>query len=217
MLLECFSGTGSIGKVAREQFGMEVVGLDIMDNSTSPCSRPSIIVDILYWDFKSFEAPDVLWMSPPCETFSIMAASYHRQKGTLQPKSVDAMQGDQILKRTIQIINHFVKENPDMIWFMENPMGNMAKSALLKNLPSHTCHLVTYCKYGFKYRKPTHIWTNSADWMPTTSCCKASPCEHLVEGKHIVSIRDSSRPGPQTLKERYRIPHPLVVEMFKSI
>jgi len=196
---------------------MDVTGLDIMDNSTSPRSRPTIIVDILEWDYKEYDAPDVLWMSPPCQTFSIMAASHHRETGTLRPKSIDAMQGDQILKRTIQIINHFTLENPKMVWFMENPMGNMAKSPLLRNLPPHTRHLVTYCKYGFKYKKPTHIWTNSEDWVSTPSCCVASPCEHLVDGKHPESIRDSSRPGPQTLKERYRIPHPLVVEMFASI
>ena len=60
-LLELFSGTGSVGKVAR-QLGVEVVSLDF----DRRC-EPDICEDILRWDYKAAYAPghfDIVWASP---------------------------------------------------------------------------------------------------------------------------------------------------------
>ena len=67
-LLELFSGTRSVGKVA-EALGYEVVSLDLKD--------ADINCDILKWDYTVFEPRhfDVIWASPPCDTFSRLKES----------------------------------------------------------------------------------------------------------------------------------------------
>ena len=56
-LLELFSGTGSVGRVAR-RLGWEVVSLDLKDADIS--------TDILKWDFKTYEPKhfNFIWASP---------------------------------------------------------------------------------------------------------------------------------------------------------
>ena len=63
-LLELFSGSGSVGKVARKM-GYEVVSVDLIFPSTHKC-------DILKWNYKQYPSGyfDVVWASPPCTEFS---------------------------------------------------------------------------------------------------------------------------------------------------
>ena len=64
-VLELFSGTESVGKVARA-LGYDVISLDLTD--------ATICCDIMEWDYKTFSAGyfDIIWASPPCNTFSKM-------------------------------------------------------------------------------------------------------------------------------------------------
>ena len=62
--LDLYSGTHSVGNVARE-LGFEVVSLDL--------SNATVCCDVHDWDFASaFPVGhfDVIWASPPCDTFS---------------------------------------------------------------------------------------------------------------------------------------------------
>ena len=63
-LLELFSGTGSVGKVARDK-GHSVISLDLKD--------ADINSDILEWNYKDYEVGyfDFIWASPPCTEYSI--------------------------------------------------------------------------------------------------------------------------------------------------
>ena len=68
-VLDLFSGTHSVGKVA-SALGYEVVSLDLSD--------ATICCNILEWDYKAAFSEgyfDMIWASPPCNTFSKMRHS----------------------------------------------------------------------------------------------------------------------------------------------
>ena len=63
-LLELFSGTGSVGKVAKS-LGWNVVSLDL--------KKADINTNILQWEYKEYERGsfDMIWASPPCTEYSM--------------------------------------------------------------------------------------------------------------------------------------------------
>ena len=62
-LLELFSGTRSIGTVAKKR-GYDVVSLDL--------KNADINCDILQWNYKEYPTGyfDFIWSSPPCTEYS---------------------------------------------------------------------------------------------------------------------------------------------------
>ena len=71
-LLELFSGTKSVSKVA-ETFGFDVVSLDL--------KKADINCDILDWDYTIYKPGyfDVVWASPPCTEYSIAKSTRIRK------------------------------------------------------------------------------------------------------------------------------------------
>ena len=66
-LLDLFSGGKSVTRVA-ESLGYTVTTLDIDKNT-----NPTVCANVLDFDYKSAWKPgdfDVVWASPPCDTFS---------------------------------------------------------------------------------------------------------------------------------------------------
>ena len=73
LVLELFSGTGSVGKNAKKR-GYKVISVD-----SDIDSKADIKVDILDWDYKSLNLkPDFIWASPPCGSFSNMAMTSNK-------------------------------------------------------------------------------------------------------------------------------------------
>ncbi len=152
-LLELFSGTGSVGLQFREN-GWDVTSVDL-DSRYSP----EINEDIMTWDYKTIQTPDVIWSSPPC-------TEYSRARSRGQP--ADLAQADTLVARTLEIIQYFTGLNPNLKYFMENPdSGKLKGRPLVKDLPFV---IVDYCKYnGLGYRKRTRLWTNT-NFVPRPLC-----------------------------------------------
>jgi site-specific DNA-cytosine methylase len=184
-LLELFKGTGSVGKVAKK-LGYKVTSLDFEEKF-----HPDIQTDILKWNYKDFPAPDFIWASPPCNTFSPLAYIWNeRDTETAVPFSPRAKLGTKILYKTLEIISYFLKKNPHMKFCIENPVGMMRKDKKMMKLNRESTY---YCHYGDKRRKHTDFWSN----FPLDLNQKP-PKEQFVPVANL------------PLEERYRIPSRLI-------
>lgn len=200
-VLELFAGSRSIGKAA-EKLGMTVFSSDLMafDGINYP-------VDVLEFDVTQVPfQPDIIWASPPCTSFSVASIGHHWTggKNAYIPKTEGAILGLKLVKKTLEIINHF----KPTYWFIENPRGVLRKMDIMKDLKRNT---VTYCQYGDERMKPTDIWTNSEDWIPRPMCKNGDPC-------HVAAPRGSKTgtQGRSNAYERSKIPNELCEEILQS-
>ncbi len=204
LLLELFSGTNSVGKVAKKM-GFEVISVDNCKDF-----NPTLCIDMLKLDYKKLPIPDFIWASPPCTSFSRLVNCHKnpsRDIKTLKPLTETGILGDKLLLKTLEIISYFWKKNPKLKWGFENPLGMMRRMPILKNIPYTT---TTYCKYGFPYMKPTDIW-NNFDLKLRRVCSKNHKCNILKKyDKHNLATNEDK----YTL---YRIPKKLVKDILSQI
>ncbi len=114
-----------------------------------------------------------------------------------------------LVKKTLEIINHYKNINPNLVWYIENPRGLLRKMPFMDIGIRNT---VTYCQYGDSRMKPTDIWTNDTLWQPRKMCKNGDSC-------HEAAPR-GSRTGTQGLKnnyERSKIPVELCKEITQSM
>lgn len=204
-LLELFSGTGSVNKVAKK-LGYEVISVDITDKFGH---TPTHLIDIMKWDYKKYKVGyfDIIWSSVPCRTFSSML---FMTKTKLQVQKMMETEGLPLLNKTLEIINYFQPR----YYFIENPDGGRMKD-YLDYLPFYR---VSYCRYGFPYRKNTRIWTNKI-------INNLKFCNH--KGKHSKRIgatrktngdkfksEDKNYIKSQNLKLKYGIPEKLIYDLI---
>lgn len=207
--VEIFCGTKSFSKVA-ESLGHRTFTVDLL-----PKFEPDVCADVRLWQPSITQvggAVDVLWLSPPCQGFSVaqIGRNWHHD-GT--PKTETAKLGVELVKRAFEIID----ELQPTWWFMENPRGKLRALKFMQDLvASHGGHrqTVTYCQYGDTRMKPTDIWTNVPEeiWKPKPICGNGDPC-------HEPAPRGSPT-GTQGLKnaaEKGRIPPALFEEIFSRL
>ena len=170
-LLELFSGTGSIGK-AFAKHGWDVVSLDM-----DPKSGATIIGDFMQWDWQVFPKGhfDCVWASPPCTHYSIARTT------AKTPRDLEG--SNRLVARVLECIEYFMPTT----CFMENPQtGYLKNQPVVQGLRYRD---VSYCVFGYPYKKATRIWTNSW-WDPLPCCCRASPCEYFrARGHHAMSAQ----------------------------
>lgn len=205
-VLELFAGSRSIGKAA-EQLNMEVFSTDI--KSFEMINLKKDILDLEPSDIPCI--PDVIWASPPCTGFSVASCWKHwRGKGRDSiPITETAILGIRLVKKTLKLIKHYQKLNPNLIWYIENPRGKLRHQSFMERLPIR--HTVTYCQYGDFRMKPTDIWTNNMNWEPKPMCRPRASCHE--------SAPRGSRSGTERLMnsfERSKIPHQLCLEVLRS-
>lgn len=214
-ILELFSGTGSVGKIASSLFDLEVISVD-MDRKEATHTQNILDFDYTQYPPGHFE---VIWASPPCAVWSRLKNSWigrTKKDGTLVSKETIHEEinriGKPIVDRTLEIIDYF----KPLAWFIENPAGSKMKDYITGR---HNV-VISYCRYSdWGYQKNTRIWTNVTDFVPR-KCCSATPCHPSNRypdnpKKHKIQIGhgDSDK---TTLYERYRIPPKLIYGLLKS-
>jgi len=205
-LLELFSGTQSVGKVAT-QLGYDVISLDI--NDYNGVYTPTHKVDIMEFNYQQYSPDefDVIWGSPPCLYYSTLQYSWYgrnKKDGLFtKEKHMDQLLiADSWVKKVLEIINYF---NPQK-WIIENPRtGLLKKREFMKDIPYVD---VDYCRYSnWGYKKQTRIWTNIT--FPGKTCNKN--CGNMSGGKHMIDVaRDKHKLA------RYRVPPNLITEILIS-
>jgi len=202
-ILELFSGTGTLSAVAR---GM---GHDVTTVDSDPACKADITcgVENLVGVKRRW---DMIWASPPCESFSVASIGTHwgGGKGAYIPKTKQARNALVL----IDLLAVFITESDPAVWYIENPRGVMRKVAPYELIPGfHARHTVTYCQYGDTRMKPTDIWTNNDKWVPRQPCHNGAPCHE--------SAPRGSKTGTQgkgTYLDRSRLPEELCREVIEA-
>lgn len=208
-VLELFSGTGVLSEHFRAH-GHEAYTVDY-----NPDLHPDLVLDISKINVSDIRnlcdgIPDVIWASPDCTTYSVMAMSHHRTKdpetGALLPKTDYAKFCDMTNSRLINTINFIGPK----LYFIENPRGALRKMDFMQPLPRYT---VTYCQYGLPYQKPTDIWTNHPNPQFKPPCKRGAPC-------HVPSPRGCRTgiqgvEGSHKARDRARLPDDLCEHIVK--
>jgi len=205
-LLELFCGGKSVGKAAAKR-GYDVISVDMLKKF-----NPTFCCDIRDFDFRQFPVGHfkVIHASPPCTEFS--------KAKTVGVRNIE--EATQLVQKALEIIRHL---KPDY-WMMENPQGLLRHQPCMVPLAKYMTE-VSYCKYGFKYRKSTDLWTNIR-YTPR-KCMKGSFCyDKKRYGVHKQTVQNGPS-GVMThgvgfvkptllLKDRYAIPPQLMKDLFDA-
>jgi len=197
-ILEIFCGTKSFSKVA-EARGHEVFTIDFNEKFS-----PDMVCDMIYFHKKmlpkDWRNPDFIWLSPPCETFSLSGNSYFMG----YPTSSKAYIGQALAFKSVEVVNDF---KPKFGFVIENPRAGLRNKWFMKPLERTT---VSYCQYGDTRMKPTDLWNNIGF---VGRCCKNGMSCHDAAPR-------GSKTGTQGEKhreDRYRIPPQLCHEILDLV
>lgn len=198
--IELFSGTKSFSNVAKKLWHSTYT-IDFSD-----VDSPDLCADIL--TVNAIPQCDLLWASPPCESFSVAAIgkNWNRDYTSKHPR---AELGKQLVLKTIWLIETF----EPTYWFIENPRGMLRKMPFMElSRIGGVRHTITYCQYGDTRMKPTDIWTNCKEWKPRIACKNGDKC-------HVSAPRGASTgtQGIGNARDRSRIPEALFYEIFSVI
>ena len=201
-ILELFSGTHSIGKVAHKEHEIISLDRDLGATHEDYTSTNHIKKDIMDWDYKEYEEGhfDIITASPVCLWWSNLRSSWIGRKcKTINPdgsivkkedieRDID-LYGKPMVDKVFEIIEYFKPK----YWWIENPQTGRMKHYIGEKYPQYnTYYDVDYCKYSdWGYKKSTRIWTNIKDFKPKR--CK-NDCENMVneKGKKRHSVNLSS-------------------------
>ena len=201
--LELCCGYGSFSYVASTEYGYDTTTIDI-----DPYFAPTLCVDILNWNYRTFEPGhfDVIWASPPCTQYSNSKRSGVRNLEL----------ADSIVMKCKEIIQYYKPR----LWFIENPFTGLLKHRpLLTGLPSYR---VDYCAYDRQLgmKKSTMLWTNHPTFVPRT-CAGRGQCPSMEGRRHRCTCTGSYwDPKWKSVKGRSRelarVPYNLIRDLLSG-
>ena len=215
--LDLCAGTHSFTRVA-EQLGWEVISVDISQKYS-----PTIVGDVLEIDYKQWPPGhfDFVWCSPPCETFSVACAHLFDADG----REARAQQGNAVARKTREILDYLDPK----FYVVENPLCSLIwKQGIYEDLPKKK---VSYCMYGFPYRKNTLLATN-VPFEPKLCCGGCGNVRQVMDahGKmHIYHLEVAKQGASQHTRglgvqqsrhsrdQLYRVPEQLIRDILESI
>ncbi len=216
-LIELFGGSHSVSRSVKKGFGGDF-DVRILSVDIDPKFSPTITADINKWRFEhdidaflnGRRRKDLIfvWASPPCREFS--------RALTTRPR--DLKSGRRNVKSALRIIEYVQELAPRTAWFLENPVGLLKEQTMMRALEPLK-NVVTYCKYGKPFKKPTNIWSNVQD-LRLRACTSQTPCNAKnTLGRHLVSAQSgptsNGTPGSGTGENVYPIPSRLVKQLFR--
>ena len=204
-LLELFSGTQSVSRVARRQ-GWECVSLDI-----DPTYSPDLCMSVLDFDEQAYprDSFDFVWASPPCESYSSANIRYSTDPG----HGATMAKADELVRKTKRIMDHF----SSAAWVIENPLGSRLWRREVAQELGGRAHKVAYCQFGFKYRKLTRLQASFDLHLPT--CPGPGKCAMMRGTKHLEYAQKGcggAEPRYKKTADLHRIPEPLVEEILRK-
>jgi len=189
-LLELFSGTHSIGKIAKK-YNIDVVSLDRDLDSKCPLgtdyeSPKHFKEDIMTFDYKQFNPDefDIITASPVCLWWSNLRNTWIGRKLKAHGDTIITKEileedinkfGKPMVDKVYEIINYF---NPKYFW-IENPSTGKMKHYINEKYLTPFFD-VDYCKYSnFGYQKRTRFWYRGLENFKPKLCKK--DCENIIE------------------------------------
>ena len=205
VLLELFSGTQSVSRVAR-RLGWDSVSLDIC-----PRHGPDLCMSVLDFQEQAYSRDhfDLVWASPPCETYSCA----NNRFATDPDHEVAMARADELVRKTARILRHF-----SAAWVVENPLGSRLWRREVARELGGRAHKVAYCQYGFSYRKLTRLQASFDLHLQT--CPGPGRCAMMRGAGHLEWAQKGgggSQPRYKTTDELHRIPEPLVEAVFAQL
>lgn len=229
-ILDIFAGTKSSTQAFTDR-GHNVISLEL-----EPAFQADLMMDVRTFakspkkylpnDWK----PDVIWGSPPCQAFS-MAGKGSKENGSdrwaydgpyrfFGPR-LPTDEASRIGCGLVLAFYEVLRQLKPAYWWRENPQGGLQTMAfslppLVNRLTGYneieSC-TVTYCQYGDKRMKPTHllgVWPT--EWEPRPRCFNGYPC-------HEAAPR-GARTGTQGIegaKDRSRVPYELGLDICLAV
>ena len=220
-ILELFAWSRSIWKVADELW-YKTFSTDLYEYE-----KIDYQVNILEFNTDKIPfIPDIIWASPPCTTFSV-ASMWHHWTWWIwkyKPATKECKLWLKILEKTIKLIAYYQKLNPNLIWYIENPMWVMRKvidELFEKYWVIRKREHVWYCQYLFNIAKPTDIWTNNINFIWKRCYNKKKDKEwNVINHCHHESAPRWSRTWTQwkdNAYERWKIPRQLCLEVLTNL
>ena len=195
-ILDLFSGTGSISKQVNSDD--ECISVDV----SNEYHEPTILVDIMQWNYSDAFPPgyfDVIFAGVPCTEYSRLRDVYKDRN----PPDIE--KANKIVLRTLEIIQYF----KPTYWWIENPDGGKLKEQpFMQGLPFHR---VSYCHYGYPYRKTTRFWSNNTAFKPKV--CVRGSCGKVVNRRHPANI---GKNVAVPLHQKFSYPPALVSELLDA-